>query len=118
MDKKKGQPKGQPQKDQKTDSTKVAKLKPKKKAKPQKEVGMLKRFVKGKSYHRFTAERLGDHCLHSTVSSLQKSFGVYFDRRRIEVPNRFGSTTRVMLYWLEDAQQEKAIKELKARGYL
>lgn len=48
--------------------------------------------------NRFDAERIGDHCLHTTVAYIQR-FGVRVDRREEVVPCRFG-TTRVMRYTL------------------
>ena len=63
---------------------------------------MLYLFAEGKQYHRFSAEKVGDHCLPTTISDLQKRHSIYFNRRFIKVPNRFGSETSVMLYWLQD----------------
>lgn len=69
---------------------------------------MLLRFSHGERHHRFTAEGVGDHTLHSTVSDLQKRYGIYFARVWVKVPNRFGGTTRVKKYWLEGEHLEKA----------
>lgn len=63
---------------------------------------MFYRFAEGMQYHRFSAEKVGDHCLPTTISDLQKRHSIYFNRRFIKVPNRFGSETSVMLYWLQD----------------
>jgi hypothetical protein len=63
---------------------------------------MLYRFALGEKYHRFTAETVGDHCLPTTISDLQKRHSIYFNRKFIKVPNRFGGKTPVMLYWLQD----------------
>jgi hypothetical protein len=62
---------------------------------------MLLRFAKGQKLNRFDAERIGDHCLPSTISDLQKRNALTFCRKLVKVPNRFGSVTSVMLYWLE-----------------
>ncbi len=56
-------------------------------------------YLKRRSLNRFEAERLGDHCLNSTIAELRK------DGHRIigeweDVPNRFGGITRVMRYHL------------------
>ena len=67
-------------------------------------------FAQGGTLHRFQAEPLGDHCLPSTISDLQKYRGVEFSREWVDVPNRFGSTTRVMSYWLEYENRIKAQK--------
>ncbi|MEP1446267.1 MAG: hypothetical protein ABJK37_09185 [Paraglaciecola sp.] len=62
---------------------------------------MLLRFANGQKLNRFDAERIGDHCLPSTVSDLQKRNALTFCRKLVKVPNRFGSRTSVMMYWLE-----------------
>jgi len=71
---------------------------------------MLHHFAREKHLHRFQAEHPPylDHCLHSTVSALQKNYGLYFSRKRVNVPNRAGSETSVMLYWLEGVSLNKA----------
>ncbi len=51
------------------------------------------------SLNRFEAERIGDHCLHSTVSSLQKSGYVILSHWE-RVPTRWGSDCRVKRYWV------------------
>jgi hypothetical protein len=71
-------------------------------------LSMLYRFAEGKKYHRFSAEVVGDHCLPTTVSDLQKKHSIYFERKFIKVPNRFGTKTSVMLYWLQDDSLTKA----------
>lgn len=52
--------------------------------------------------HRFDGERWGDHALHSTVASLQRSHGLEIERAWTQVPNRFGTRTRVKAYWVAD----------------
>jgi hypothetical protein len=69
---------------------------------------MFYRFAQGKKYHRFSAELVGDHCLPTTISDLQKKHSIYFERKFIKVPNRFGSKTSVKLYWLQDDSLTKA----------
>ena len=69
---------------------------------------MLCRFAQGEKYHRFSAELVGDHCLPTTISDLQKKHSIYFERKFIAVPNRFGSKTSVDLYWLQDDSLTKA----------
>ena len=68
---------------------------------------MLEYFAQGQRLHRFQAERLGDHCLPTTISDLQKRHGIYFDRETVSVPNRFGSETSVSQYWLAGQNLEK-----------
>ena len=69
---------------------------------------MLEHFADGRRIHRFDAERLGDHCLPTTISDLQKKHGIYFDRQTVTVPNRFGSETAVSQYWLAGVNMDKA----------
>ena len=73
---------------------------------------MLKLFAEGERLHRFQAERYGDHALHSTISSLQKKHGIYFERVFIQVETRHGRPTNVKLYWL------KGLNLIKARAYI
>jgi len=54
------------------------------------------------SLNRFEAERIGDHCLHSTVSSLKESGHVILSHWE-RVPTRWGAPCRVKRYWLEVA---------------
>lgn len=77
---------------------------------PGKERSMLMRFASGERHHRFSAERLGDHCLPTTISDLQRTHGLYFSRQRVKTRNRFGSTTPVMRYWLEGTDLARARK--------
>lgn len=81
-------------------------------------VSMLLAFYQGQKLHRFIAERLGDHCLPSTVSTFANGYGMKFHRRMVKVPNRFGSITSVMLYWLADESRDAARRYLEARGAL
>lgn len=73
-----------------------------------KEYSQLMRFIAGASQNRFEAERLGDHCLHTTVSDLQKRYAIRFCRVREKVPTRFGRPVSVCRYWLDDENREKA----------
>lgn len=75
-----------------------------------KQYSMLYLFAQGARLHRFEAERLGDHVLPSTVSDLQKSHGIHFNREMIKVPTRFGVEARVALYWLDGGHLERARK--------
>jgi hypothetical protein len=60
------------------------------------------------SLNRFEAERIGDHCLHSTVSTLAHKCGLEFDRAWESVPTRFGVAVRVKRYWLAAPSLEAA----------
>lgn len=65
------------------------------------------------SLNRFEAERINDHCLHSTISVLTNNYGIHFDRHFEEVPNNLGTLTRVKRYKVAPEGLEKAIKLLK-----
>ncbi len=75
---------------------------------PGKLITMLKAFAGGQKLHRFQAERLGDHCLHTTVSDLQIKHQITFSREWTKVPNRFRSITHVKNYWLDGENLERA----------
>lgn len=60
--------------------------------------------------HRFQAEQWGDHALHSTVSSLKRQFGLEIARDWTEVPNRFGTRTRVKRYWIAAESRTLALQ--------
>ena len=62
---------------------------------------ILNALVEG-SLTRFDAERLGDHCLPSTISALSNQHCLEFPRRWIKVPNRFGGETLCKEYTTSD----------------
>ena len=65
---------------------------------------ILRVFLRGVSLNRFQAEDHHDHCLHSTVSTLQNGFGILIARKSETVPCLHGrSTVRCMRYWLDTA---------------
>ena len=59
-------------------------------------------FLTGKKAHRFQAETTFHcHCLHTSISSLEREHGLIFDREWQTVPCLRGqATTRVKAYWL------------------
>lgn len=70
---------------------------------------MLRVFLSGISLNRFEAEEHHDHCLHSTVSTLQNGYGIKIDRKSETVPCLRGrSTVRCMCYWLDTAPDNLA----------
>ncbi len=69
---------------------------------------MLSVFASGQRLHRFTAEKIADHCLPTTISDLQARHSLSFSRDWLSVPNRFGTETRVRVYWLEGDNLERA----------
>lgn len=74
---------------------------------------LLLHLIKGNSLNRFEAERIGDHCLNSTISVLANRHGLTFHRQRERVPNRFGTLTDVIRYSLPATQYEHALKALR-----
>jgi hypothetical protein len=64
---------------------------------------ILALFVKGLNLNRFEAESHHDHCLHSTVSSLE-GYGVRIARSWETIPCLGGkATVRCKRYWLESS---------------
>lgn len=54
--------------------------------------------------NRFEAERLGDHCLNSTVAIIREMYGDKLIQRREIVPSRFTDKgVHVNRYWLTEA---------------
>lgn len=63
---------------------------------------VLAALLNGEKHTRFTAEReLHDHCLHSTVAELQRSYGIRISRKFITISGYMGSPTRCCLYWID-----------------
>lgn len=62
---------------------------------------VLRLFVGGKNMNRFEAERHHDHCLHSTVSTLQNEHDIKIDSVFESVPCVRGTKrVRCKRYWL------------------
>jgi hypothetical protein len=64
-----------------------------------KEFTIIQHLLLGNSLHRFEAEALADHYLHSTISIIARKYGLEIPRQWKTFPNRFGSTIRVKRYW-------------------
>ena len=63
---------------------------------------MLALIVQGCNLNRFEAEDHHDHCLHSTVSTLQNGYGIKIGRVSETVPCLRGrSTVSCKRYWLD-----------------
>ena len=66
---------------------------------------VLQAFITGRTWNRFEAAReLSDHCLHSTVATIERK-GVRVARRDEMVPGYMGIKTKCRRYWLEPAEQ-------------
>lgn len=75
---------------------------------PQKWKRVLAAMAEGRSFNRFEAERaLNDHCLHSTVSTIQTK-GIQIERCDEIIPGYQGIPTHVCRYWLEPSERQKA----------
>ncbi|NOU24500.1 MAG: hypothetical protein HOO90_03080 [Methylotenera sp.] len=78
---------------------------------------MLSEFIQAgrRGLNRFEANRHHhDSVLNTTISDLQKKYGVYFSREMERVPNFKGTKTSVMRYWLDDVNMAIAIEALEA----
>ena len=76
---------------------------------------ILRQLVNGKSLNRFEAEHHHDHCLNTTISTLQNGRGIIIDRKRENVPCLEGTRTcSVNRYWLNT----KADNVMRARALL
>jgi len=82
-----------------------------------KQVAMLNLFIeKGEAgLNCFEAANIHhDYVLRTTVSDIQRKYGLTFLRKMESVPNAFGGITECKRYWLERADREKARKILGA----
>ena len=80
---------------------------------------ILSLLLDGYSFNRFEVEPMGDHCLHSTISTLANDYGLTFLRTPEQVPNRCGGETRVVRYSLSPFEHDRAhqvLSMLKKRG--
>lgn len=101
-DKKKGQPiKASPEKSHADSTTSTGKA-------PTKISRVLAYLLQDRSLNRFEAERLGDHCLHSTISSLTHGYGLKFARKSERVPNHWGLPCLVTRYSLPPTEYKRA----------
>ena len=50
-----------------------------------------------------------DYVLRTTVSDLQRDYGLEFSRKYEQVPNAFNTITDCMRYWLDDVNKAKAL---------
>tara|TARA_R110000822_G_scaffold66105_4_gene161555 strand:- start:13619 stop:13948 length:330 start_codon:yes stop_codon:yes gene_type:complete len=69
---------------------------------------ILAHLLTGSSLNRFEAERLGDHCLNSTVSTLTNRYGLTFKRRPERVQNNWGTPCSVNRYSLPESEFDRA----------
>jgi hypothetical protein len=72
-----------------------------------KEFTIIQHLLLGNSLHRFEAEALGDHCLHSTISIIARKYNLVIPRKWVKVSTRFNITTQVKSYWLSTEDKIK-----------
>ncbi|NHN76691.1 hypothetical protein HA520_05230 [Azotobacter chroococcum] len=70
----------------------------------------------GNSLNRFEAEKHGDHCLHTTISTLANSHGLEIQRQTEEVPTNWGEPCNVTRYSLPESQYQQARAVLAQMG--
>lgn len=75
---------------------------------PSKTARILSHLLAGASLNRFEAERLGDHCLNSTISALANVYLLSFKRQPERVPNRWGAPCNVTRYSLPPSEYKRA----------
>jgi hypothetical protein len=82
---------------------------------------VLAAFAEGRTFNRFQAERpvssggLSDHCLHSTVSTIQAK-GVRISRKFEDVPGYQGVKTECCRYWLDRTDLDSMRRALELVG--
>ena len=75
----------------------------KKKLNTTKQHEVFKAFLNGWKGHRFNAEHdLHDHCLHSTVSTIERKYHTTIDRKWVTVKGYKEIPTRVKVYWMNN----------------
>lgn len=72
-------------------------------------------LLAGGTLNRFEAERIGDHCLNSTISVIRNVLGLPIGDRWESVPNRFGTMTLVKRYWLMPEGFRRATHYLRGK---
>ncbi len=77
-------------------------------AAPTKIARILAHLLTGASINRFEAERIGDHCLNSTISDLANNHGLTFERTPEKVPNHWGQPCDVIRYSLPRSEHRSA----------
>lgn len=75
---------------------------------PSKIARILGHLLTGASLNRFEAERIGDHCLPSTVAVLANQYRLAIKRQPERVPNRWGMPCTVTRYSLPPSQYQQA----------
>ena len=69
---------------------------------------VLAHLVYEGALNRFEAERIGDHCLNSTISTLANRYGVMFERTPEVVPNNWSEPCEVTRYRIAGLFKQQA----------
>lgn len=75
---------------------------------PSKIARVLAHLLNAGPLNRFEAERIGDHCLNSTISDLANDHGLTFKRTPEKVPNHWGQPCDVIRYSLPRSEHRRA----------
>lgn len=75
---------------------------------PSKIARILAHLISGASINRFEAERIGDHCLNSTIAVLSNKYNLTIQRKSERVPNGWGDPCIATRYSLPVSQQDNA----------
>ncbi|PTU75603.1 hypothetical protein DBO86_25535 [Pseudomonas indoloxydans] len=75
---------------------------------PSKIARVLAHLLSGTSINRFEAERIGDHCLPSTIAVLANTHCLTFQRQQERVPNNWGAPCTVTRYSLPESEHRRA----------
>lgn len=75
---------------------------------PSKIAKILAHLLNVGALNRFEAERIGDHCLHSTISALANGYGLTFKRTSEKVPSHWGQACDVIRYALPASEHRNA----------
>lgn len=73
---------------------------------------LINKSEKGLRVTRFDAEKIGDHCLNTTVSELGQIDGIKISRRMTKRPTRFGKKVDCNEYWIAKPELHKARQAL------
>ena len=72
-----------------------------------KEFTIIQHLLLGNSLHRFEAEALADHYLHSTISIIARKYGLEIPRKWVKASTRFDGITQVKRYWFSEEDKIK-----------
>ncbi len=66
-------------------------------------------LMPGHTLNMFEAERIGDHCLRSTISTFANTHGLIFERANEKAVNNWGTPSDVVRYRLPETQRKPAL---------